>query len=82
MSQARSQRDGTTRSGKGRGKVLSEGGRPQVSTEERHELARCCAFFKALHYRVAAPDQVRLADVQAIEQDLDAAVRGRGARRR
>ena len=49
-----------------------------VSTEERHRLAECCAFFRADHYREASPDTIRHEDVEWAESKIDEIIRNCG----
>jgi hypothetical protein len=48
---------------------------PDVTAEERHRLAECCAFFKAEHFREAAPGHIRHEDVEKAEAEIDAVVK-------
>jgi hypothetical protein len=48
---------------------------PSVNAEERHRLAECCAFFKAVHYREATPGAIRQQDIEAAERQIDAVLR-------
>ena len=48
---------------------------PGVTEEERHKLAECCAFFKAAHYRDAAPGEIRGADIEAAEAEIEAVIK-------
>ena len=48
---------------------------PGVAPEERHRLAECCAFFKAAHYRQAAPNEIRKRDIDMAQAEIDAVLR-------
>ena len=48
---------------------------PGVAPEERHRLAECCAFFKAAHYRQAAPNEIRKRDIDMAQSEIDAVLR-------
>jgi hypothetical protein len=66
----------SVQSEKRRHKVALIAGRvPEVTPEEKHHLAECCAFFKAEHYRGAAPGEVRQQDVECAEADIEAVIR-------
>ena len=47
----------------------------QVTPEEKHRLAECCAFFKAEQFRAAAPDGLRKKDIEDAESKIEEAVR-------
>ena len=53
---------------------------PGVSPEERRRLARCCAYFKAAHFRVAGPDEIREDDIRAVLAEIDAVLERCGTR--
>lgn len=50
-------------------RVTKERG-PAVSTEARHRLAECCAFFKAEQHRKATPDAIRKRDIENAESEI------------
>jgi hypothetical protein len=46
----------------------------EITPEERHRMAECCAFFQAEKYREAEPGKIRSADVERAEAQIDAVV--------
>jgi hypothetical protein len=56
-----------------RAQTASERG-PGVAPEERQRLAECCAFFKAAHYREAAPGEIRKRDIETAQAEIDAVI--------
>jgi hypothetical protein len=48
---------------------------PEVTPEEKRRMAECCAFFKAEHYREAAPGEIRQQDIECAEADIEAVMR-------
>jgi hypothetical protein len=50
----------------------------RVDDEERRHLIEACAFFRAEHFRTAAPGSIREQDVRKAAADVDAALKGRG----
>ena len=50
----------------------------RVEEEERRHLINACAFFRAEHFRTAAPGSIREQDVRKAAADVDAALKGRG----
>jgi hypothetical protein len=46
----------------------------EVTPEERHRVAECCAFFEAEKYREAEPGRIRSADVEKAEAQIDAVI--------
>jgi hypothetical protein len=48
---------------------------PAVTPEERRHLAESCAFFKAEHYREAAPETIRESDVRSAEEEIDSVIK-------
>jgi len=50
----------------------------RVDDEERSHLIDACAFFRAEHFRMAAPGSIREQDVRKAAADVDAALKGRG----
>lgn len=48
-----------------------EAGTLQVSPEEAHRLAECCAFFKAEHFREAQPGALRESDVDIVQEQIE-----------
>ena len=52
--------------------------RVDVSAEELRHLAECCAFFKADHFREAAPETIRAADIVAAEVEIEQVIETRG----
>ena len=47
---------------------------PAVSAEDRRKLATCCAFFQAVQYREAGPDNLRESDVEKAVDEISAAI--------
>ena len=50
----------------------------RVDDEERLHLVNACAFFRAEHFRTAAPGSIREQDVRKAAADVDAPLKGRG----
>ena len=51
---------------------------PQITHEETHRLAECCAFFQAEHFREAQPDTLRESDVDIAQEKLEEIARSLG----
>jgi hypothetical protein len=49
-----------------------------VSPEELRHLAECCAFFKAEHFREAAPETIRAADIVEAEDEIEQVIESCG----
>ena len=47
----------------------------RVDEEQRRRLLECCAFFRAQHFREAAPGRYRKEDLRAAARELDAAIK-------
>src|SRR4051812_7891955 len=47
---------------------------PDVSSEERHRMGECCAFFRAEQYREAGPGQIRSDDIDVAEAEIEAVI--------
>jgi hypothetical protein len=48
-----------------------------VDGEERRHLIDACAFFRAEHFRMAEPGNIREQDVRKAAADVDAVLKGR-----
>ena len=52
--------------------------RVDVSPEELRHLAACCAFFKAEHFREAAPETIRAHDIVEAEMEIEQVIESCG----